>query len=168
MDALALLLPAMLPKIDLPRALFRGRYMTAVARMEWAGVPIDTEMLALLRSQWESIQARLIEKIDARYHVYEGRTFKQDRWAAWLASRGIPWPRHPGGNLCLDDDTFREQVRSYPEIAPIRELRTTLSQLRLNELAVGSDGRNRVLLSPFGSKTGRNHHQRGQQHLPSD
>src|SRR5262249_18553263 len=31
-----------------------------------------------------------------------------------------------------------------------------LSQLRLNELAVGADGRNRVLLSAFGSRTGRN------------
>jgi DNA polymerase I len=41
-DALARLLPAMLPKIDLPRALLRGRYMAAVARMEWNGVPIDT------------------------------------------------------------------------------------------------------------------------------
>ena len=33
--ALARLLPAMLPKIDLPRALLRGRYMAAVARMEY-------------------------------------------------------------------------------------------------------------------------------------
>ena len=33
-EALARLLPAMLPRIDLPRALLRGRYMVAVARME--------------------------------------------------------------------------------------------------------------------------------------
>ena len=32
--ALARLLPAMLPEIDLPRALLRGRYMAAAARME--------------------------------------------------------------------------------------------------------------------------------------
>lgn len=41
-------------------------------------------------------------------------------------------------------------------MAPIRELRHALSQLRLQELAVGSDGRNRCLLSAFASKTGRN------------
>jgi hypothetical protein len=59
--------------------------------------------------------------------------------------------------MALDDDTFREMARAYPaDVAPIRELRHTLSQLRLNELAVGSDGRNRVLLSAFGSRTGRN------------
>src|SRR5262249_7791477 len=48
-DGLARLLPAMLPHIDLPRALLRGRYMTAVARMEFAGVPIDTHALKRLR-----------------------------------------------------------------------------------------------------------------------
>ena len=45
MTALERLLPAMLPKIDLPRALLRGRYMYAAARMEWNGVPIDTMRL---------------------------------------------------------------------------------------------------------------------------
>jgi DNA polymerase-1 len=47
--ALARLLPAMLRKIDLPRALLRGRYMAAVARMEHNGVPIDTTTLGQLK-----------------------------------------------------------------------------------------------------------------------
>ena len=38
--ALARLLPAMLPSIDLPRALLRGRYMIAAARIERNGVPV--------------------------------------------------------------------------------------------------------------------------------
>jgi DNA polymerase I len=36
-DALAALLPHVAPDLDLPRALLRGRYMAAVARMEWDG-----------------------------------------------------------------------------------------------------------------------------------
>ena len=36
-EALARLLPVMLPRIDLPRALLRGRYMAAAAAMEFAG-----------------------------------------------------------------------------------------------------------------------------------
>ena len=60
-NALAKLLPAMLPELDLPRAVAcRGRFMGAVARMEWAGVPIDTGTLSRLRSGWESIQDQLI------------------------------------------------------------------------------------------------------------
>ena len=38
----------------------------------------------------------------------------------------------------------------------MRELRKSLSQLRLSSLTVGRDGRNRALLSAFGGKTGRN------------
>src|SRR5262249_1889016 len=92
-DALARLLPAMLPKIDLPRALLRGRYMAASARMERAGVPIDTQTLALLINHWEEIQDELIAEIDASYGVYEGKSFRTDRFEAWLAQNGIPWPR---------------------------------------------------------------------------
>jgi len=155
-DALVKLLPAMAADMDLPRALLRGRYMASAARMEWAGVPIDTEALSVFRDNWRTIQERLIERINKDYGVYEGRTFKADRWAAWLAQKGIPWPRLESGALALDDDTFREAARTYPEVASIRELRTTLSQLRLNELPVGADGRNRCLLSAFRSTTGRN------------
>lgn len=47
-------------------------------------------------------------------------------------------------------------ARLHPSIAPLRELRHTLSQLRLHDLAVGDDGRNRCLLSAFRARTGRN------------
>jgi DNA polymerase-1 len=155
-DALKNLLPAMIDTIDFPRALLRGRYMSAVARMERLGVPIDKETLESFRKNWQTIQERLIESIDRHYGVYEGRKFKMDRWIAWLTANNIPWPILPSGNLMMDDDTFREMARTYPQVAPIRELRTTISKLRLNELSVGDDGRNRCLLSPFQSKTSRN------------
>src|SRR5262249_47338199 len=55
------------------------------------------------------------------------------------------------------DKTFREMAKALPaQIGPLRDLRHALGQLRLNDLAVGPDGRNRVLLSAFASKTGRN------------
>ena len=154
--ALARLLPNMLPRIDLPRALLRGRYMVAAARMEWNGVPIDVETLARLKRHWHGLQGSLISEIDVDYGVFEGRTFKSDRFAAWLDRVGIPWPRLESGVLNLSDDTFRERAKTHPIVAPLRELRHTLSGMRLNDLTVGSDGRNRCLLSPFASRTGRN------------
>ena len=69
-DSLARLLPAMLPKIDLTRALIRGRYMAAAARMEWAGVPIDREGLDRLQRNWDPLKARLIAKVNEQYGVY--------------------------------------------------------------------------------------------------
>jgi DNA polymerase-1 len=155
-EALERLLPAMLPKIDLPRALLRGRYMAAAATMENAGTPIDVDMLELFRRQWTSIQDHLIAQIDAAYGVYDGRTFKAERFAGWLAANNIPWPLLESGHLDLTDNTFRQQARAYPMVSPLRELRSSLSDLRLNDLAVGADARNRTLLSAFRSRTGRN------------
>jgi DNA polymerase-1 len=155
-DALARLLPAMSPKVDLPRALLRGRYMAAVARMEHAGVPIDQEALARFRTHWSDIQDALIARIDADYDVFDGRSFKAAKFASWLERTGLPWPRLESGALDLSDNAFRDQARSHPEVAPLRELRSALSELRLNDLAVGRDGRNRCLLSPFRARTGRN------------
>jgi hypothetical protein len=154
--ALARLLPKMIPTLDMPRALLRGRYMKAVAYMEHNGVPIDTAELSKLREHWDEVQDELISEIDADYGVFEGRTFKRDRFAQWLVRNDIPWPTLESGSLDLSDDAFRELARVHPKVAPLRELRVSLSQMRLSKLAVGSDGRNRCLLSAFRSRTGRN------------
>jgi DNA polymerase I len=146
----------MLPKIDLPRALLRGRYMAAAAHMEHNGVPIDVETLDLFRHHWFGIQDTLIARIDADYGVFEGRTFKSARFAAWLERTGLPWPRLESGALDLSEGAFRQQARAHPEVSPLRELRSALSELRLNDLAVGHDGRNRCILSAFQARTGRN------------
>ncbi len=299
------LLRAMAHKIDMPRALLRGRYMAAAAKIEWNGTAIDVATLADLRDNWESIKGRLIAAVDDDYgcyvptgttldpstplgaaivkeandrgidryrlagrvevlwaeqgsrehktsshdarwatgltpsrttkseesgHDYSTRpgphmsvrrlatelperdigpgsqggtghddtdyagglwnhlckpsrrqskldlltratemvatagddhavgplSFSTARFAEWLVRSGIPWPRLTSGALDLSDDAFRQMARQYPGVAPLRELRHSLSQLRLNELAVGSDGRNRCLLSAFASRTSRN------------
>ena len=46
--------------------------------------------------------------------------------------------------------------KRHPVVQPLHELRKTLGELKLNKLAVGPDGRNRTMLSPFAAKTGRN------------
>jgi hypothetical protein len=155
-DALSRLLPAMLPSIDFPRALLRGRYMRAVAHMEWNGTPIDTEALALLRDRWGTIQDQLIARIDADFEVYDGRSFCTAFFDRYLIHKGIPWPRLKSGALELSERAFEEMSVSYPVLKPLHDLRVSLAQLKEWKLTVGSDGRNRVLLSPFSSKTGRN------------
>jgi DNA polymerase-1 len=157
-DVLALerLLPAMLPKADLPRALLRGRYMAAASAMERTGTPVDVPTLERLLKHWHDIQDKLIAAIDKDYGVFEGRAFRAHRFAAFLNRHDIPWPLHPNGELNLREDTFREMAKSDAIIAPLHELRHTLSSLRLQNLRVGRDGRNRSLLSAFRSKTGRN------------
>jgi hypothetical protein len=311
-DALVKLLPRMLPGIDLPRALLRGRYMAAVAAMEANGTPIDRTSLEALRENWGRLKGRLVREIDREYGVFvaagkyrvdastrygaevtavaseigchpwyvaqsvdavlaakrpeaqalaaetaarrqtgltvnrinawedAGRdyaswpgldvtarglagehpelglgrgyvggenfddtdhagllwdrlrqptekpptrldpavlaeaaafadgapielpddatwSFSVVRFAEWLVRAGIPWPRLASGALALDDDTLRQMAKTHPVVAPLRELRHTLGEMRLfSDLAVGADGRNRCLLSPFRATSSRN------------
>jgi hypothetical protein len=307
-DAVCRLLPAMMPTLDLPRALLRGRYMAAVARMEWHGVPIDAEVLSRLRANWDAIRGRLIDAVDPYGEVYVPvrraaapaavleaaaadkvhpsrltsavdwlyqqdraatdeaaaairaarrdtgltvnrisrwenagrdcstwpgldatarelagqypalgigpgyiagesadldpdyagllwerlrepdptagprysaerlqraaglladdpdaarplgrRSFSATRFGLRMARLGIAWPRLESGAYSLEDQTFGDMAKAYPEeVGPWRELRSALDNLKCNGLTVGADGRNRYSLWAFSSVTGRN------------
>lgn len=160
-DALADLLAALGGRLG-PRprwaehALLRGRYMRAAATMEHRGVPLDTELLSRLTVRWSEIKLALVDSIRADYPIFDGSSLRLSLFEKWLAERGIPWPRTESGRLATDDDTFKSMVRAYPILAPVRELHSNLGKLRLTDLAVGADGRNRTMLSPFGARSGRN------------
>jgi hypothetical protein len=168
-SALARLLPAMQRLIEAPptmspgdhhkalgQALLRGEYVKAVARMEYRGVPIDTEALTRLRASWQRIELALIDRVDQDFGVYQEGAFVASAFERYLGAHGVAWPRTLTGALKLDRDTFKDISQTYPALAPLHELRATLAQMREWSLPVGSDGRNRCLLSPFGAKTGRN------------
>jgi DNA polymerase-1 len=98
-----------------------------------------------------------IREIDRDYGVFDGRSFRSERWERWLISKGIPWSLLETGRLDLSDDTFRQMAKAYPAVAPMRELRSALSEMRLNDLAVSSiDARNRTLLPAFRARSSRN------------
>ena len=160
-DAVLRLLGPLLPLIgvaaaEFGRALLRGRYMASAGIVENNGIPIDHALLKRLLKHWPTIKRRLIATVDADFGVYDEERFVEERFNKYLARNNIPWPRHPSGRLALDDDTFRQQARSFPVIAPLHELRHTLGKLRPAEISVGPDGRGRAMLSAFRSKTGRN------------
>lgn len=150
------LLCAMVTQIDYPRALLRGRFSAVVADMESHGSPVDYGTLCDLQEHWGSIKTGLIEVLDADFQVFDNGSFKEERFEAYLARHQIRWPRHESGRLKLDDDCFKDMSRAHPQIKPLRMLRESLAKLRLAALVVGTDGRNRCLLSPFGASTGRN------------
>jgi hypothetical protein len=154
--ALGRLFDWMAAALDWPRALLRGRYMAAVARMERVGIPIDIGLWRAFSAAWEPLKAKLIETVDVDYGVYDGTSFRIDRFLGWLGRVGLDWPLYPSGHPQLDSDTFRDQARVHAIVGPLHELRSTTAKLRLTGLAIGADGRNRCLLSPFGASSGRN------------
>ena len=121
-------------------------------------MPIDMPTLELLRAHWTDIQDRLIADIDGDYRrLSTAAISRKIAFEQLLARLGIPWPRLESGKPVPRSTTPGARWRAaYPVISPLRELRHALSEMRLNALAVGEDGRNRTLLWAFGSKTGRN------------
>jgi hypothetical protein len=132
-EALSRLLCRIPPRIEyLPRAVNRGRYMAAVARMEHEGVAMDVDLLIKLRNNWDAIQDKLIAEVDKKYEIFDGRTFKIERFEAYLVKNQIPWPRLDSGQLDLSNDTFKDMAMAYPNMANLKDLRHSLSQMRLS------------------------------------
>jgi hypothetical protein len=159
--ALARLVPHIVPTIrSLDHALMRGNFMLCIAQMERRGVPVDTAWLGRILQHWDGIQCDVVIEKDAPFQCYEiidGKPhFRNERFETLLRREGIPWPMHANGRYDLRAKTFDEQTKNHPKLMGLREIRSTMATLRKNELRVGHDGRNRTLLSPFGSKTSRN------------
>jgi hypothetical protein len=143
----------------LAHPLQRGRYMCAVTRMVDRGVPIDAALHAELVERWEHVKGKVITDLDT-FGVYDDTSFRTGLFAAYLARHGMGWPRHEAaGHLRLDDDTFKDMCRRYPHLEPLHQLHQALGQMHALDLHIGSDGRNRAWLAPFGGahgRTGRN------------
>jgi len=160
-DALVRLVPRIVPTIrSLPHALMRGQFMWCIARMEGRGVSMDLGWLDRIRARWEAVKVDVVTEMDRPFGVYEivdgNAHWRNERFEAFLQRSRISWPRSVDGRPDLRAETFEAMSKDNPSVDQLRELRSTLSKLRLNDLQVGTDGRNRTLLGAFGSKTSRN------------
>ena len=156
LTAIRELFTAMLPSIDIGRAQLRGRYIMAVARMEARGVPVDAMTIERLRSDWPQTRARAAAIVDRGFGVLDGGRLNVNLLRDWTSQRGIAWPRGPSGGLRCDDETFSDMARAHPEIRPLKEVRALLGDFDPRDLIIDQDGRNRVTLRPFSTRTGRN------------
>lgn len=122
--ALQQLLSAMESTLDGQRALLRGRYMAAVARMEAAGAPIDAPLLGRLTRHWQEVRRRLGARAseaqpgslavgdDGRHRAplrpFRSRTGRNQPSSHAFLFAGPRWFRHlvrpdPGMGLALID-----------------------------------------------------------------
>jgi hypothetical protein len=155
-DTIALL--GVLPIGSIDRALFRGRYMAAVAREERVGLPVYSEyLLDELVPMWDAIRLHYIER-DDEFHLYDGVNFVEARLWDLIEAKGWDWPRTPTGRYQLKIATIGKQATRYPELKSLARLRDQIAELRINKLAntVGPDGFSRIPLLPFWTVTGRN------------
>jgi DNA polymerase-1 len=161
---LAQLLERMLPRImarpfGLEHAVNRGTSMIGIAAMQATGVPVDVRLYRLLVRYWDLIREQLVDGANREYGFFDGQNINQELFEEFLNKHRIAWPRTEKKNqLCTDKDTFKDMARGahHTLLNPLRETLSTLGQMKLNDLRVGSDGRNRCSLKPFWAKTGRN------------
>jgi DNA polymerase I-like protein with 3'-5' exonuclease and polymerase domains len=135
--------------------LYDGEGMKAWAHVQAAGVPIDTQLLCQLREHWDAIKAALITAVDKEYNCYNDNNFNFEKFDALLMRHGIGWPRTPTGQLKHDAQTFHDMCEYHTFLRELYDLRVAIDQLKLEQLTVGLDGRNRVSYNPLGAITGR-------------
>jgi hypothetical protein len=136
----------------------RGEYMRSCTLMERTGAPLDVPTLRRLQKNWDYIRRRLVGDSFKEFPFFDGVRFSHEKFEKFLVKRGLDtsWPSTAKNQQRkLDKDTWKEQVAFHPELQPARSLYETMKMAKLN-IACGDDGRNRVMLSAFGTKTGRN------------
>jgi DNA polymerase-1 len=140
-----------------PGAVWRGKFIKALARMWWRGVPIDPHYAPLATDHLArlALRERIIADIRFDVPVYDGLTLKQAELEAWLDDHGIPAPRTPTGRVSIALDNLARLALDYPALGPFAEAQHTLGQLREFSLPVGADNRLRAWFAPFLTKTSR-------------
>jgi DNA polymerase family A len=66
------------------------------------------------------------------------------------------WPRTPTGRLATSEDALRAMAEGHSIVRELIGHLTLLDQLMTFQHHIGPDGRSRIHLAPFGTKTGRN------------
>jgi DNA polymerase-1 len=146
---------------SLPHAMARANFCWLAAQQERRGVPIDLARFNSVRSRWSEIRRDLVLEKDRDYDCYEFDAKGEPHWREhkfkqYLRRNHMDWVLRDDGEPDQREETFREMGGRYPQIEVLRELRYSMSKLRLNDLAIGADSRNRTPLWPYGTKTARN------------
>jgi DNA polymerase-1 len=152
------LLRALAPTIDLPAALFRGRYLKAVPDIELRGLPIDVDFLNDLVADWQELRMHYIRRDDTLGLYDDEGSFRENRFEALIDARGWVWPRTASGRLELRSRTIGKMCKRYSELRSLQKLRDQIAELRLGAFVntVGADGASRCPVMPFWTRSGRN------------
>jgi hypothetical protein len=150
--------------VSAPHILHWSNYSAkCIAPIQARGMLIDMPLWHLVQENKKAVIAALVRRLDisqlSDYPIYtlEGE-WSYERFERWLISIGVTaWPRLESGRLDIDGDAFRLMYH-IPGIEELHALRDSLRVIQTAKLPIGSDGRNRPSLFPFGTATGRNAH----------
>jgi hypothetical protein len=150
---------AMLPRIDLLRAPIRAAFMMEIERIRWAGIPIDMSTYRRVERHAPAAASKMRNELNRKLgaDVYFQNVFKRRTMFQVMRRNGIPIPTDPktGKESCATK-LIKSMIETSPLLKEYYEDTRMIKALGGLKLEIGSDGRNRFWLNPFGTKTGRN------------
>lgn len=139
---------------QLDQALLRGRFVDCQRIVEGNGIPMDEFNWNIVKENREAFRDEFIRKHDTSGVYVEG-VFKEELFSRLALKLDPRWPRSPTGKCRHNRDTLRDFGDTYPEIADIAQLSSTLAVLKSCNLQAHK-GRCYAYTGPFRTKTGRN------------
>jgi len=159
-----------------------SRYVVCCGLMEDNGIPIYVEAAENLGRNYTVLDSELVEGVNKMYPFYTSRKstrselLKNGTEHRWVESQkafeqyiervGLldSWPRSKKSGKCKKDKDTLKTYSADPTIDRLRTVKKSRNQIKYfrpsgwGEMRkhIGSDNHIRPLLSPFGSKTGRN------------
>ena len=149
----------MLPDLDLLRAPSRGIFMMEIERIRWRGKPIDMALYPEAKQYTPAIVSKMRDGLNRKLsaEVYYAGVFKRRTMLRLMRQHNIPIPIDPktGKESCATK-LIKPMIETYPLLKDYYEDKRMIDAIKNLKLEIGSDGRNRCWLNPYGTKTGRN------------
>jgi DNA polymerase I len=170
----ALVAKALMPRISSPpQAIFRAHFMRPVAKIHRAGIPTDFVLYNRFLAHRDELKADIVSQLAGTpMNIYDGVTLKYHKLEALVHFLGLEndWPgpkkkrsKKRGESarvrkkraFSIDADAFETMAVLRPELATLASVVKQMKDLKIFNLAIGTDGLSRYSLFPFGAITGR-------------
>ena len=149
----------MLPYLDLLRAPINGAFMMEIERIRWRGKPIDMALYPEAKQYAAAIASKMREGLNRKLgaEVYYAGVLKRRTMLRLMKQHNIPVPIDPKtGNESCATRLIKPMIETFPLLKDYYEDKRMIDAIKNLKLEIGSDGRNRCWLNPYGTKTGRN------------
>lgn len=146
------------------QALIRGRFLAAAACCYATGIPLHMPSVKrLIRHTREARLGLILNKANVFPAYRSDGSFSHRSFASLLHRHGqlAHWPRTPTGAPSTSEGAFESMADEWPLAGELGRFRTLLDQLKAFDPPIGEDGRTRVNLRAFGTKTARNNTAKG-------
>jgi hypothetical protein len=133
--------------------------MMEIERMRWQGIPIDMPTYRLAEQRSPVVVSKMRDALNHKLgaEVYFHNVFKRKIMLQVMRRNNISIPIDPKTRReSCATRLIKSMVDTYPLLKEYYEDKRMIDALKNLKLEIGSDGRNRFWLNPFGQKTGRN------------